>query len=267
MLIFVSEKCAQKKTLFLYFIVFILFSIIIANAQNNDSLRIKSVDSVKSLIWQPKILPDLNQFNPQDVSHTLQLIVPNSNKTIQYYNPKNVMPKNYWEMDYRSTSYYTPRIVSDKLAHIMNRPPPDSFVSLPTIALLAASIAMQYMDIQLKIEIKATDYVINNDLQEILISLWKQSPQTAKLIYKSIEINNKRTMETLISDLQVLIDKKLVKRKIMEAAADEYFVAQDIETARQLIERDLEIEHFTDEQRQILSGLVSKLSVLQDYKQ
>lgn len=264
MLIFVSENSTPKNTLFRYTLVLLLCNTLIAFAQNSDSLNVLPVDSVKSLIWRPRILPELNQFNPQDVSHTLQLVIPNSNKSIQYYNPKNVMPKNSWEMDYRNTSYYTPRIVSDKMAQIMDRPPPDSFVSLPSIAMLAASIALQYVDIQMKIKIKVTDYLMDEEMQKILVSLWKQSPQTAEQIYKSMEINNSRTMETLIEDLQILIDKKIVKRRIMESEADKYFAAQDIMVARQLIENGLEIETLSSEQRQKLTTLAGKLSTLQN---
>jgi predicted transcriptional regulator len=245
-------------------IIVILYCPLIISAQNCDSLSEQSIDSVKSFIWQPKILPELNQFDPYNVSQTLQHIVSKSKKSIKYYDPNNVMPKNFWEMDYRGTSYYTPRIVSDRLAQMMDRLPPDSFMPLPTIAFLAASIALKYTDIQLKIEIKATDYLIDEDLECILVSLLENSPQTAKDIYQSREINKSRTMEVLEKDLQTLIDKKIVKKRKMETEPEKYYAAQDIETIIKLIEHDLSIKTFTNEQIQKLTKLTRKLSSLQE---
>lgn len=258
---------SENNVLRQYFIVFAIFFLccpLNVFTQNSDSLVAQSANSLKLLIWQPKILLELNQFDPQHVLNTLQLVVPNSHRSIKYYDSKNVMPKNYWEMDYRQTSYYTPRIVSDKLAQIMDRPPPDSFVPLPTVALLAASIALQYVDIQIKIEIKATDYIIDEELEKILISLWQLSPQTAKQIYKSNDINKNRTMEVLETDLQTLIDKKLIKRRVMETEPDKYFAAQDILTIRKLVEDAVEVEPYTIEQKQKLTTLLKMLSTMQE---
>lgn len=254
-------KLLQKYLIIL--IIVILYNPLIISAQDRDSLQVQTVDSVKSFIWQPKILPELNQFDPHNVSQMLQHVVSNSKKSIKYYDPKNVMPKNFWEMDYRSTSYYTPRIVSDRIAQMMDRLPPDRFIPLPTVAFLAASIALKYADIQFKIEIKARDYLIDEDLQCILISLLQNSPQTADDIYQSEEINKSRTMEILEKDLQILIDKKIVKKKVMETEPDKYYAAQDVETIIKLIEHDLEIGTFTDEQQQKLFKLARKLSSLQ----
>ncbi|MEJ2544066.1 MAG: hypothetical protein P8Y99_08355 [Calditrichaceae bacterium] len=234
------------------------------SAQDTDPLATSSVDSVKSFVWQPKILPELNQFDPSSVSNTLQLIVPKANKSLKFYNPKNVMPKNFWEMDYRGTSYYTPRIVSDRIAQMMHRPSPDSFLPLPTMAVLAASMALKYADIQFKIEIKATDYMIDENLETILFSLLKKSPQTAKEIYQFGEINQSRTMEMLENDLQILIDKKIIKRKIMETEPDKYYAAQDLETVIQLLQNELESETATEGQKHKLSSLAKKLSGLKE---
>ena len=249
-----------------YFPIFVLiiFSFpFFAFAQNVDSLRAPSVDSLSTFRWRPKILPELHQFDPNNVSGSLPLIVPQADNRLKYYNPENVMPKNFWEMDYRGTSYYTPRIVSDKLAHIMDRLPPESFVSLPAVALMAASIAMKYADIRLKIEIKATDYIIDQKLEPILFSLWKKSPQTAGQLYKSKEIHEKRTMEVLESDLESLIDHKVVKKRKMETEPDKYFAAQDMATVNQLIQKAMETDSLSVNQRQKLSAFSEKLKTLQ----
>ena len=258
----INIKLLQKCSFVL--IIYILYNPLLTSAQNSDSLAAQSVDSVKSFIWQPKILPELNQFDPNNVSHTLQLVVPNSKKSIKYYDPKNVMPKNLWEMDYRGTSYYTPRIVSDRLAQMMDRLPPDSFMPIPAVAFLAASIALKYADIQFKIEIKATDYIIDDELENILISLLQKSPQTAKDIYQSEEINKSRTMDVLEKNLQTLIDKKIVKRRVMETEPDKYYGSQDVATVIKLIEHELESDTATIEQKQILTNLAKKLSALQE---
>jgi len=245
-------------------IIFTIFLPIQVFAQIGDSLEIQNADSLKTFSWRPKILPELNQFNPQNVSHTLQLVVPKTNKSLKYYDPKNVMPKNFWEMDYRETSYYTPRIVSDRLAQMMDRLPPDSFLPLPTVAFLAASIALKYADIQFKIEIRATDYLMDERLESILISLLQKSPHTAKDIYQSEQINNSRTMEVLENDLQTLIDKKIIKKRIMDTEPDKYYAAQDLVTVINLIECELETDSAATEQKQKLSGLLRKLSDLQE---
>ncbi len=259
---YISIKFLQTCSIAL--IIVILYYPLIISAQNCDSLAKQTVDSVKSFVWQPKILFELNKFDPHNVSQTLQHIVSNSKKSTKYYDPANVMPKKFWEMDYRGTSYYTPRIVSDRLAQMMDRLPPDSFMPLPAVAFLAARMALKYADIQFKIEIKAMDYLIDEDLEYILISLLQNSPQTAKDIYQSEEINTSRTIEVLEKDLQILIDKKIVKKKIMETEPDKYYAAQDVGTVIKLIEHDLEIGIFTDEQKQNLSKLARKLSSLQE---
>ncbi|HES59478.1 MAG TPA: hypothetical protein ENO18_03515, partial [Caldithrix sp.] len=195
-----SEPDTPKKTKLtclglLVLNICLLYHPVISSVQNQDSLAVQSRDSVKSFLWQPKILPELNQFDPSNISQTLQLVVPEANQTLKYYDPKNVMPKNFWEMDYRSTSYYTPRIVSDRLAQMMDRLPPDSFVPLPAVVFIAAKLALHYTDIQFKIEIKAADYIIDDSLEIILFSLLQKSPQTTKELYRLKEINQSRSME------------------------------------------------------------------------
>jgi len=245
----------------IFFTIIFLLATFHLPAEEADSLKKTEVDSVRVLFWQPKVLPELNPFDPDNLSNYFELNRPNTNKTLKYYNPENVMPKKFWELDYRQSSYYTPRIVNDKLARIMDRPSPDSFVPLPGIALLAASIALKHMDIQKKIEIKANDYLIDGDLEEILFSLWKKSPQTIEELYSSGTINQDRTVLTLEFDLETLIDKKLVKRKKIENEPAKYFAAQNPKTVDKLIENALEYDTIPLEQRQKLAALREKLSI------
>jgi hypothetical protein len=230
-------------------------------AQNTDSLKTGQSDSLSGLKWQPKLLPELNQFNPKSITNQYELNDPITHKSYNYYNPENVMPKNFWEMDNRTGSYYTPRIVSDELAHMMDRLPPDSFVPLPTVALIAASIALQQLDIQKKIEIEAGDYLVDPELEPVLFSLWEKSPQTIKEIYESHEINKNRTVTKLKSDLQYLVDKKLVKIKKLENEPAKYFIAQDPVTVNNLIYHALEDETLTEDQGLKLIKLQKHLSL------
>ena len=255
----------KKRFVLFLLITFILFGLLKeSNSQITDSLQNQAADSITTFQWKPKILYDLNKFNPESVHSNLQLINPQAKTPLQYYNPENVMPKNSWEMDYRSTSYYTPRIVSDKIAKIMHRPPPDSFVPLPAVALLAVKMASKYLDIKIKIEIKADDYIIDETLEPVLFSLWEKSPQTVAQLYKRKNIQNKRTMDVLMSDIQVLMDKKLVKIRKMQTEADKYFAAQDLATVKKLIQSALETDSLTDYQKQKLSTLSVKIKTLQN---
>jgi hypothetical protein len=71
-------------------------------------------------------------------------------------------------------------------------------------------------------------------------------------------------MEILETELQVLIDKKIVKKRVMETELDKYFAAQDVVTVKKLIEAELEIETINSEQRQKLNALAKRLSALQE---
>ena len=64
---------------------------------------------------------------------------------VNRYHPSNIMPKNYYKIDYRSSSYYVPRMVKDELSLIMNRPKDKSFVPILGVAFLAAQLASKYI--------------------------------------------------------------------------------------------------------------------------
>lgn len=143
-----------------------------------------------------------------------------------YYDPKKVIPDNPLELDYRESSYYTPRIVSDKLDHIMNRPRSDSFVPILPLAYLAASVALQMIDLDFSSPAAATDYLKNQQDLAVLIALWKQSPQTVKELLEHPLINASHSYNTLERLLDDLSRHNLVKRKIIEKGPTQYFPAQ-----------------------------------------
>jgi hypothetical protein len=180
-----------------------------------------------------------------------------------FYDPSNVIPKSPLELDYRQSSYYTPRIVSDHLNHIMNRPPPDCFVPVFPIAVLAAKIALQYIDIQKKIEIKAADYLVEEKYRDILLLLWTKSPKKAEDIYKSKEINDSRNFNALKDDLKKLINLKLLKIKEIEKGAPQYFAAEKKEEVIQLLNDAYLNENLSIDQTGLLNTLLKRIQSIE----
>lgn len=180
-----------------------------------------------------------------------------------FYDPANVIPKSPLELDYRQSSYYTPRVVSDHLNHIMNRPRSDCMVSVPTLALLAASIALQYIDIEKKIEIKAVDYLVEEKYQDILLLLWTKSPQKAEDIYKSKGINDTRNFNALQDDFKKLINLKLVKIKEIEKGAPQYFAAEKKEEVIQLLNEAYLNENLSIDQTGLLNTLLKRIQAIE----
>ncbi len=137
------------------------------------------------------------------------------------------LPLDPLKLDYRHHPYYTPKIVDDFInMSIMDRPPSSSFVSLPTVALLAASVALQYAAVKLKMELTAQDYLLEDKYYPILKALWLKSPQTAQALYRIDTIRNTRTMQSLQKDLEFLIDRRLLKMRKIPEGLTKYFPAQ-----------------------------------------
>lgn len=203
-----------------------------------DSLKQQGSDSTRT--WSPRYLPDI--FNPHSSIYNdvlnLRLHVPDRQPLLKYYDREKVIPKKFWELDYREHSYYTPRMVSDRMDQIMNRPPSDSFVPLPTVALIAASLALQQLEIRSKIQIDEGAYLLVESSWPVLFSLWNKAPQTARQLFEQESINQGRTFVTLQEHLNDLLQKKLIKIKIMEQGEDQYFPAQPRAEVQNLL-RDL----------------------------
>jgi hypothetical protein len=73
-------------------------------------------------------------------------------KKNRYYSSA-IMPEDPFKLDYRSSSYYIPRIVKDELNLIMNRPKDSAFMPITGITFIAAQLASKYIFIQVIIKI------------------------------------------------------------------------------------------------------------------
>lgn len=180
----------------------------------SDSTKVKN--NVK---W--KSLQELNNFNQFELS--LKYYNNNYNFNNNRYHPINVMPKDPLKIDYRSGSYYVPRIVKDELNLIMNRPKDNSFVPILGVAFIAAQLASKYLFVQNMIKINNENILNSIDNFEILNELWKQKPQTATQLYLLPKIYNKYTLKVLLKNIEILIENKLVKQKNVEDAELLYF--------------------------------------------
>ena len=157
---------------------------------------------------------------------------------IMLYDPKTLMPADPLKLDYRHHPYYTPKVVDDFInMNIMNRPPSSSFVSLPTLALLAASVAVQYAAVKLKMQLSAQDYLLEDKYYPILSALWEKSPQTAEELYRLPTVHTGRSMRSLKNDLLYLIDKRLIKTRKIPEGSTKYFPAQKKEDVIRLLEQ------------------------------
>jgi hypothetical protein len=136
-------------------------------------------------------------------------------------------------------------------------------VSVPTLALLAASIALQYIDIEKKIEIKAVDYLVEEKYQDILLLLWTKSPQKAEDIYKSKGINDSRNFNALQDDFKKLINLKLVKIKEIEKGAPQYFAAEKKEEVIQLLNEAYLNENLSVDQTGLLNTLLKRIQAIE----
>ena len=167
----------------------------------------------------------------------------------RFYDLNRVMPSNRFLWDYRESSYYTPVWVQDKLARIMNRPTPGEVFPLFPLALIAAKLAWQQMEIGQKIAIKPEDYLIESKYWPILKALWEKSPQSAEQLYERKEINKDRTLQVLKQDLQFLVDQKLLRHRKIPGQDTQYFAAQSRGKAILLLEKALRSDRFTMQQK------------------
>jgi len=180
----------------------------------------------------------------------------------KYYDIKNVIPENPMMLDYRGSSYYTPKIVQDRLTFFMNRPPADSFVSIPTIAILAARIAMNYVDIETTMRIKAEDYLVEEKHLSILYSLWRKSPLTIREVYAQKPHSDNNTFETLSTEFNYLIEKRLIKRREMENGETLFYPAQICSEVILLLDNYLTNGMPTPDKRLQASDLCTRLKNL-----
>ncbi len=242
--------------------VFIGIYPFLMNAQ--DSLKISDKGGQDKILWNP--------FTPQNLALKARLFYPdlpisvnapsNNLYAPKYYDLKNVFPENRLMLDYRSGSYYTPREVNDHLALAMNRPRPDTFLPWPSLVLLGAYAAYQYLMHKEQFNIKARDYLLTPEVETVMLALWKKSPQTVSELLKNPEINHNNTYNTLMKRLEQLEDKLLVKSKIVEKGPVQYFPAQKKAEVILMLSNAMEDQLLTTAERRYLAALIEKLKAL-----
>lgn len=238
-----------------------------ARAQHFHLMQQAGTDSVRNSA-QHHILPlqpmplDTQLFSKpfRDVEMTVSFKPKRS--TEHFYNPRNVMPVNPLLLDYRGSSYYTPKIVQDRLTFFMNRPRADSFVPVPVVAMLAANIALKYVDIEMNLRLTAKDYLLEKPFFELLKALWLKSPRTVSELYRLKGQRNGYTYHILQSEMETLVDKRLVKRREMEAGETRYFPAQSSEEVIQLLNDALMDGSLHSTERTAYAHLLSELKQL-----
>ncbi len=151
------------------------------------------------------------------------------------YSPSLQMPENPLLIDYRSSSYYTPREVADKMAKVMNRPPPGSLIPVFPLAAMAATLARQYVLVREKSQISGEQYGVDKASQHVLLSLWNKAPQTADQLYKHDRINKMLTRVLLQETLNDFLEKRLIKRKERTNAPTFYYPGQPLDKALEQI--------------------------------
>lgn len=222
---------------------FLIFFFLIGFSSAQDSTRVKIFG----------IKPNFLQLSPLKLtgdSLHLQFDQQRYPKlSSQFYNLNRVMPPNKFLWDYRESSYYTPLWVKNKMARIMNRPAPGEVWPILPVALIAARLALQQIEINKKIVIKPQDYLVAKKYWPILKALWEKSPQTAAQLYRRIDIKNSRTLTNLEQDLQYLVDQKLLKSRTLPGQETEYFASQSRGQAILLLKKALQDDHFSMQQK------------------
>ena len=226
----------QNNLYFLLPLIFLLFNnAIIAQVglahkmfEYSDSTKTKNI--VK---WQN--LKDWHNYNQTELS--LKYYNKNSNFDKNRYHPSKVMPKDPFKLDYRSGSYYVPRMVKDELNLMMNRPKDNSFVPILGVAYIAAQLASKYVFVQDKLKISNKNVFNTIDDYAILKFLWIKNPQTASQLYGKSALHEKYTLNELNIKTNNLIDNKLVKQKNLEDQELQFFPAIKKSEYKQLLQQ------------------------------
>jgi len=236
------------------FLFLLLFGISFLAAQIHNPGYTGITANEDSLFWQPNYLI---LGAPDSSSISIEIQAPALQKTkALYYDSREVMPKNMLFLDTRTSSYYMPRQVSDKLTRIMNRPSSNEVAPVFAAAVLAASIASQYVHIGYELHTDASDYVVDEKYYPILAALWEKSPQTAYQLFKIEAIEKERTVVILQNELSELTDLNLIKVRIQEKAPNLFFPAQQMEEVEQLLSEAIHKETLLADQKQKLRALL-----------
>ncbi len=202
------------------------------------------VFSDSSRVSFPK--PVLPIRNWKDYSDQYFQLEQTTNKLdINRYISSDIIPSDPFKMDMRSSSYYVPRMVRDELNLIMNRPRDNSFIPILPAAFLAMQLASQYLFVQRKTEITTQDIINAQEGIPVLHELWKKNPQTISELYEISALQQEYTMSELQRLLNVLVDNKLVRRKLIEKSETQYFYALEKKQYDFLIDKE-KSENFSE---------------------
>jgi hypothetical protein len=191
-------------------------------------------DSIRFSFPKP-ILPLRNWQDP--IEQYFEIMHDDNKLDINHYISPNFIPKDPFKLDTRSSSYYVPRMVRDELNLIMNRPRDNAFLPILPVAFLAIQLASQYLIVQQKTEITVTDVKNAEEGYPILEELWKKNPQTLSELYQSDSLQDKYSMLELQRLMGILVDNKLVKRKLVEKSETQFFYALEKMRYDQLAEQ------------------------------
>ena len=156
-----------------------------------------------------------------------------------FYSPENVLPAKSYQLDTRSSSYYVPRNVGDKLTDIMNRPRDTAFVPVLGAAFLAAQLAANYLWIEKKIELNKKDLIVALENFEVLNEILIRQHINLEQLYKIESINSRMTASILQAKLEILTDSKLLHPKKSDDKHIEYYAAFSSGQISQAIDRAL----------------------------
>jgi hypothetical protein len=232
------KKCLHPNYLFISSFLFgsLIFSNSLAQVGIKTPLYNTSAHSDSSRIGFSKpVLPLRNWHDPSD--HYFNLRHNDSGLDVWQYISPNAFPTDPFKVDKRGSSYYVPTMVRDELNLIMNRPKDAAFVPILPAAFLALQLAGQYLLVKEKTEITPEDVRNAEEGRPILVELWKRSPQTLSELYKSPGLRDNYTMLELQRLVDILIENKLVKRKLIEKSETQYFYALDEIRYDQFVER------------------------------
>ena len=198
------------------------------------SPALNTINADSNIFSFPK--PILSLRNWQDPTNELIEIEHNSSHiNIMDYITDPFINDNPFNRDMRSSSLYVPKTVRDELNLIMNRPRDSAFLPVLPIAFLALQMASKYLLIQSKTRIRWEDIKQSEEGLPILEHLWKSSPQTTSQLYQHADLSEQYTMRTLQEMLNILIDNKLVRQKVLENEQTQYFPALNKESYKLII--------------------------------
>jgi predicted transcriptional regulator len=229
-----------------------------SSAVKQDSISIKSfwIPSQKSCLQST-----LTPFAQDQISFGLQYQTKPARKH-SYYDIRRVLPENSMFIDLRESSYYTPLMVEDKLAAAMNRPKPGEVWPVFT-AEIAASLVFHYIEIENKTAIAAQNYILADEYIPVMQVLWQKSPQTVAEIYRQLPVASNRTYPMLETQLNFLVDRKIVKINRPDKAPALYYAAQPKPEVERLLKDALEKPENSPDQKQQIQVTIAKIKASQ----